>query len=51
MPAKKGPIRKPVPGQKNEKGGFVSLMAASTDGKDLKKYVKNGVILGEMTPA
>ena len=51
MPAKKLPIRKPVPGQKNEKGEFVSLIAASTDGQDLKSYVKNGSILGEMTPA
>ena len=51
MPAKKLPIRKPVSGQKNEKGEFVSLMAASIDGKDLKNYVKNGAILGETTPA
>ena len=35
MQAKKGPVRKPVPGKKNQKVEFVSLIAASADGKDL----------------
>ena len=39
MPSNKAPIRKPVT-KKNEREDFVSLLAASTDGRDLKAHVK-----------
>ena len=38
------------PSKVNEKGEFLSLLAASSDGRELKMYVENGAIGPDMTP-
>lgn len=44
-------LRKTPPKPKvNEKGQYLSLLAASPDGKDLKNYVEQSAITAEMTP-
>lgn len=42
--------RTPPKPKVNEKGQFISLLAASPDGKDLKNYVEQQAIPMEMTP-